>query len=230
MKRYFFCFIILLCSEAGFTQGLNKPQKVTDSLMQRFASEKKDSAKAVVAFDLVKRLARIDSIKSYEYLEKGKQHIGNSVYLEGLYHFSVAQYYFDTDRDRCNEALMKAIAVLTKIKTKDSFKLQAKAWFNYVVQNQRTKGDDFAVGTIPKKSIPLVEKASASVAANGISKRNSKLFVGRSRNVTKPATMKNAEEPASVFCSFPMVYFPTGTFFPKKAAVGSAKAMVSTGI
>lgn len=163
MKRYFFCFIILLCSEAGFTQGLNKPQKVTDSLMQRFASEKKDSVKAVVAFDLVKRLARIDSIKSYEYLEKGKQHIGNSVYLEGLYHFSVAQYYFDTDRDRCNKALMKAIAVLAKIKTKDSFKLQAKAWFNYVVQNQHTKGDDFAVGTILEKSIPLVEKSGDSL-------------------------------------------------------------------
>ncbi|MFC6100335.1 hypothetical protein [Olivibacter domesticus] len=59
MKRYFFCFIILLCSEAGFTQGSNKQQKVTDSLMQRFTGEKKDSVKAVVAFGLVKRLARI---------------------------------------------------------------------------------------------------------------------------------------------------------------------------
>lgn len=81
-----------------------------------------------------------------------------------------------------------------------------------------------------KLSRPLVEKASANVAKSGIIAKKSKLFAGRKVKVTAAATTKNANEPANVFCSFPMVYFPKGTFFPKSAAAGSAKAIVSTGM
>lgn len=85
------------------------------------------------------------------------------------------------------------------------------------------------IGTV-KLSNPLVENASASVVTIGIRIRKNKLFVGSKTKVTAAATTKNANEPANVFCSFAMMYFPKGTLFPKSAAAGSAKAIVNIGI
>jgi len=163
MKTYLIPVVILLEAMTASAQPTINPRNDIDSLGLRYRQEKNDSSRAVIAFDLVKRLARTDTVKSYSYLQKGKKLIGKSTYLKGLYYFSIAQYCFDFDRERCNNALMKAISTLSPLKTKDSYKLQAKAWVNYVIQNKGAKGDDFAIQTILEKSVPLIEKSGDSL-------------------------------------------------------------------
>ncbi|WP_158962182.1 tetratricopeptide repeat-containing sensor histidine kinase [Myroides fluvii] len=120
-----------------------------------------DSLRATIYFNLVTYWTPKDSLKTFEYLEKGHGMAHNSLYLKGLYHAKKGYYYYSKGNlEESKKHYLTADSFLNKISGNvDSYKIQSDIWNNIAVIHQIEDEDEKFVDITLNKAIPFAEKA-----------------------------------------------------------------------
>jgi Signal transduction histidine kinase len=131
----------------------------TDSLQSILQSKQSDSIKARTSYLLSDYWRSKDTVKSKEYLIKGKAMGSKYPLVKALYPFYEGQYYFTRNTSKAAEAFMNAEKELAAFKDKEVYKFRSAAWYNYAIMKKTEKGDAFVIDIAINKAIPLSEKA-----------------------------------------------------------------------
>ncbi len=163
MYRFSLLFLILfgLISQKNQAQlPLNMEQYAKD-LYKSLEIASNDSLRATIYFNLVTYWTPKDSLKTFEYLEKGHGMAHNSLYLKGLYHAKKGYYYYSKGNlEESKKHYLTADSFLNKISGNvDSYKIQSDIWNNIAVIHQIEDEDEKFVDITLNKAIPFAEKA-----------------------------------------------------------------------
>ena len=154
----FFFTILSLFGSAQEIVPVNE-KTYTDSLNNVLRQTTSDSVKARVNYLLSDYWRAKDTVKSKAYLLKGHS-LGNKYPLtKALYFYFVGQLYFNFNTDKAADAFFKAYHELITLHSKEAYKFQSMAIFNYGIMKRPEKGDEFFFDITLNKAIPLSEKA-----------------------------------------------------------------------
>ena len=136
------------------------PAQERDSLETLVKKEKNALKKADLLLEIANYLSDIDTVEAISYIKKAQKLIPeNNKYLKGKVQFTFGQQFFGIDTEKAQKFYQKALKLLEKEQTKESFALMANAWHNYAVQEQYQDNSDIFISIILNKSIPLAAKA-----------------------------------------------------------------------
>src|ERR1700743_1892693 len=157
---YLYCFFLCvsICATGQGIMPLNE-KAYTDSLETALKKAQSDSAKARVNYLLSDYWRLKDTLKSKQYLQRGKDLGNNNAYIKALYYYFEGQLYFNFNANRAAHAFLNAETGLSCFDSKEAYKFRANAWFNYGIMKKNEKGDAFFVDVTLNKAIPLMEKA-----------------------------------------------------------------------
>ncbi|MGG5505773.1 MULTISPECIES: tetratricopeptide repeat-containing sensor histidine kinase [unclassified Myroides] len=163
MYRLSLLFLILfgLISQKNQAQlPLNMEQYAKD-LYKSLETASNDSLRATIYFNLVTYWTPKDSLKTFEYLEKGHEMAHNSLYLKGLYYAKKGYYYYSKGNlEESEKHYLTADSFLNEISGNvDSYKIQSDIWNNIAVIHQIEDEDEKFVDITLNKAIPFAEKA-----------------------------------------------------------------------
>jgi two-component system NarL family sensor kinase len=131
----------------------------TDSLNNVLRQTTSDSIKARANYLLSDYWRAKDTVKGKAYLLEGRR-FGNKYPLtKALYFYFEGQLYFNFNTDKAADAFFKAYHELMALKSKEAYKFQSMAIFNYGIMKRPEKGDEFFFDITLNKAIPLSEKA-----------------------------------------------------------------------
>ena len=131
-----------------------------DSLETLVQKEKNPIRKADLLLEIANYLSNIDTVEAISYIKKAQKLIPeNNKYLKGKVQFTFGQQFFGADTEKAQQYYQKAVKVLEKEETNESFTLMARAWHNYASQEQYKDNSDSFISIILNKSIPLALKA-----------------------------------------------------------------------
>ena len=108
----------------------------TDSLQSILQSKQSDSIKARTSYLLSDYWRSKDTVKSKEYLIKGKAMGSKYPLVKALYPFYEGQYYFTRNTSKAAEAFMNAEKELAAFKDKEVYKFRSAAWYNYAIKGR----------------------------------------------------------------------------------------------
>ena len=136
------------------------PAQERDSLETLLKKEKNALKKADLLLEIANYLSDTDTVEAISYIKKAKKLIPeNNKYLKGKVQFTFGQQFFGFEPKKAQKFYQKALKLLEKEQTKESFALMANAWHNYAVQEQYQDNSDIFISIILNKSIPLAAKA-----------------------------------------------------------------------
>lgn len=163
MYRFSLLFLILfgLTSQKNHAQLPLDMEQYAKDLYKSLETASNDSLRASIYFNLVTYWTPKDSLKTFEYLEKGYKMAHNSLYLKGLYHAKKGYYYYSkANLEDSKKHYLTADSFLNKISgNEDSYKTQSDIWNNIAVIHQIEDEDEKFVDITLNKAIPFAEKA-----------------------------------------------------------------------
>ena len=160
MRRLSFLVFLLTATSwcSGQTFPLNEKAH-TDSLENVLQRTTSDSIRARANYSLSEYWAAKDSVKSSQYLEKGKQYSGKNPFLQALYYYYEANIQKKTNLDKSQANFLKADTLLSGFKTAEAYSFRAKAWYDYGALAQRKDDYKAFADILLNKAIPLAQQA-----------------------------------------------------------------------
>ncbi len=136
-------------------------EQYAKGLYKSLETASNDSLRATIYFNLVTYWTSKDSLKTFEYLEKGHKMAHNNLFLKGMYHAKKGYYYYSKGNlEESKKHYLTADSLLNKISNnQESYKTQSDIWNNIAVIHQIEDEDEKFVKITLNKAIPFVEKA-----------------------------------------------------------------------
>jgi len=163
MHKYSLFFLILfgLISQENHAQLPLDMEQYAKDLYQSLETASNDSLRATIYFNLATYWTPKDSLKTFEYLEKGHRMAHSNLFLKGMYHAKKGYYYYSRGNlEESKKHYLTADSFLNKIsKNEEGYKIQSDIWNNIAVIHQIEDEDEKFVEITLNKAIPFAEKA-----------------------------------------------------------------------
>lgn len=163
MYKFSLFFLILfgLTSQKNHAQLPLDMEQYAKDLYKSLETASNDSLRATIYFNLVTYWTPKDSLKTFEYLEKGHKMAHNNLFLKGMYHAKKGYYYYSKGNlEESKKHYLTADSFLNKISgNEESYKTQSDIWNNIAVIHQIEDEDEKFVEITLNKAIPFAEKA-----------------------------------------------------------------------
>lgn len=136
-------------------------EQFAQELYQSLETTSNDSVRASIYFNLVTYWTDKDSLKTFEYLEKGYKAAHDNLYLKSIYYAKKGYYFYSKgDLEKSKSNYLIADSILNRISGHiESYKIQSDIWNNIAVIHQIEDNDEEFIETTLYKAIPLAEKA-----------------------------------------------------------------------
>jgi two-component system NarL family sensor kinase len=136
-----------------------------DSLVNIQKNAISDSTRARASYLLSYYWCSYDSTKAWHYLEAGRQFNGKNKYLEAVYFFHKAAYFFELDQDKAIQNYLEAAKRFSHFTNPESYRFQSRCWGNYGALQQRKDNEPEMVNALLTKAIPFAEKSGDTALA-----------------------------------------------------------------
>lgn len=157
--------LLFLCTTSTVSQTPGGDGAYVDSLINIQNNGGSDSIKARACYALSYYWSDFDTTKAWNYLVIAQKYSGKNGYLEAVYVFHKANYFFDLDKDKAMQLFQEAATLFSKFTNLESYRFQARSWRNYGVIQQRKDNEPEMVNALLTKAIPLAEKARDTALA-----------------------------------------------------------------
>lgn len=160
----FFLILLGLISQKNHAQLPLDMEQYAKDLYKSLETASNDSLRATIYFNLVTYWTPKDSLKTFEYLEKGHKIARNNLFIKGLYYSKKGYYYYSKGNlEESKKHYLTADSFLNKISgNQGSYKTQSDIWNNIAVIHQIEDEDEKFVDITLNKAIPFAEKAKDS--------------------------------------------------------------------
>ena len=157
----FFLVLFGLISQKNHAQLPLDMEQYAKDLYTSLETASNDSLRATIYFNLVTYWTPKDSLRTFEYLEKGYKMAHNNLYLKGMYHAKKGYYYYSKGNlEESKKHYLTADSFLNKIsENQESYKTQSDIWNNIAVIYQIEDEDEKFVEITLNKAIMFAEKA-----------------------------------------------------------------------
>lgn len=156
------CFIAVLLG-IGLDLAAQTPpldeKKFTDSLNSLLNGNADVAVKARANFALSYYWSDLDTVKSWQYLNKGKTLSKNNPYLQALSNYFTAAYFWETNKALAKRMYMKSDSLLARFSLPEAYLYRARAWLGYGSLLQHEDQEKKFMDILLTRCIPLAQKA-----------------------------------------------------------------------
>lgn len=154
------CAVLGLFCHTNAQQILPVNEKAyVDSLQQILQSKKTDSVKTRANFLLSNYWRSKDTLKSKDYLAKGRTLSKANAYLSALALYYEGEYEVNKNNGKAIVALQSAEKALSIFASKEAYLFRASAWYDGAILQRGEKGDSYLIDVVLNKAIPLAQKS-----------------------------------------------------------------------
>lgn len=152
-------FLCLTCWGTAQFVDLNESRYLdsVEAIIKQPQKKTTDSIKAMANLRLSDYWSAKDTMKAIAYLQSAKRLMHNNRFLNAVYPYFQGGILFERNVDSTQKLYMRAVSLLSRIKSPDSYYFRAQAWNNYCVLEQMKDHKERYLDLMLNKAIPMAE-------------------------------------------------------------------------